>query len=98
MAAAVKNPMEFGFVPAGTVQSLRDLGNWKVRADAIERLHQLVLDLPSGVAVIPSLDEFTGFLVRLLADPNFKISLTTLQIWDALLVKVGTHRTHAGVR
>ena len=37
----------------------------------------------------PSLDEFTGFLVRLLADPNFKISLTTLQIWDALLVKVG---------
>ena len=89
MAAAVKNPMEFGFVPAGTVQSLRDLGNWKVRADAIERLHQLVLDLPSGVAVLPSLDEFTGFLVRLLADPNFKISLTTLQIWDALLVKVG---------
>ena len=80
------------------MQSLRDLGNWKVRADAIERLHQLVLDLPSGAAVLPSLGEFAGFLVRLLADPNFKISLTTLQIWDALLVKVGADARRSSPR
>ena len=26
---------------------------------------------------------------KLLADPNFKMSLTTLQIWDVLVTKVG---------
>ena len=91
MAAAVSHPSdEFGFVPHATVASLRDLGNWKVRADAIQSLHKLVLDLPRGAPrVLPSLGEFAGFLNTLLADPNFKISLTTLQIWDALLAKVG---------
>ena len=82
--------IEFGFVPSKTVSALKDLGNWKVRADAIESLHRLVLNLPDGGrAALPSLHAFVGFLNRLLADPNFKISLTTLQIWTALLEKVG---------
>ena len=86
---AVMPPLEFGFVPEGTITALCDLGNWKVRADAIEKLHRLVLDLPDGAPVLPTLPEFVGFLNKLLADPNFKISLTTLQIWDALVGKVG---------
>jgi len=34
--------LEFGFVPAAVITALCDLGNWKVRADAIETLHRLV--------------------------------------------------------
>ena len=89
MTAAVISREEFGFVPAVTVTSLRDLGNWKSRADAIEHLRRLVDELPDAKKVLPSLDAFAGFLNKLLDDPNFKISLTTLQIWDALLGKVG---------
>jgi hypothetical protein len=90
-AAVLVSRVEFGFVPSGTVSSLRDLGNWKSRADAIEHLRRLVTDLPNANAVLPSLHAFAVFLNTLLEDPNFKISLTTLQIWDALLVKVGAH-------
>ena len=89
MTAAVLIREEFGFVPAVTVTSLRDLGNWKSRADAIEHLRRLVDELPDAKKVLPSLAAFAGFLNKLLDDPNFKISLTTLQIWDALLGKVG---------
>ena len=32
------NPLEFGFVPEGTITALCDLGNWKVLADAIEKI------------------------------------------------------------
>ena len=41
MTAAVISREEFGFVPAVTVTSLRDLGNWKSCADAIEHLRRL---------------------------------------------------------
>lgn len=88
-AAVMTNRVEFGFVPSVTVTSLRDLGNWKSRADAIEHLRRLVDDLADVTSVLPSLTDFAGFLKNLLEDPNFKISLTTLQIWDALLEKVG---------
>ena len=74
MAAATGAPLlEFGFVPEGTITALCDLGNWKVRADAIEALHRLTQDLPDGTAVLPTLPEFVGFLNKLLADPNFKV-------------------------
>ena len=78
MAAAVISREEFGFVPAVTVTSLRDLGNWKSRADAIEHLRRLVDELPDAKKVLPSLDAFAGFLNKLLDDPNFTISLTAL--------------------
>lgn len=34
--------MEFGFVPNRVVRELGEIGNWKVRADAIETLQRLV--------------------------------------------------------
>jgi len=90
MAAVMSGAMEFGFVPSETVSALHDLGNWKVRADAIERLSACVSDLaPGGRAALPRINEFVAFLNKLLGDPNFKISLTTLQIWETLLQKLG---------
>jgi hypothetical protein len=35
-------PLEFGFVPGQIVRDLGEIGNWKVRADAIETLQRLV--------------------------------------------------------
>ena len=90
MVAVMSGAMEFGFVPSETVSALHDLGNWKVRADAIERLSACVSDLaPGGRAALPRINEFVAFLNKLLGDPNFKISLTTLQIWETLLEKLG---------
>ena len=90
MAAVMSGAMEFGFVPSETVSALHDLGNWKVRADAIERLSACVSDLaPGGRAALPRINDFVAFLNKLLGDPNFKISLTTLQIWETLLEKLG---------
>ena len=90
MVAVMSGAMEFGFVPSETVSALHDLGNWKVRADAIERLSACVSDLaPGGRAALPRINDFVAFLNKLLGDPNFKISLTTLQIWETLLEKLG---------
>ena len=88
--AVMNGGTEFGFVPSETVSALHDLGNWKVRAEAIERLGACVSGLaPGGRAALPRIDEFVAFLNKLLGDPNFKISLTTLQIWETLLEKLG---------
>ena len=88
--AVMNSGTEFGFVPSETVSALHDLGNWKVRAEAIERLGACVSGLaPGGRAALPRIDEFVAFLNKLLGDPNFKISLTTLQIWETLLEKLG---------
>ena len=51
--------LEFGFVPAAVITALCDLGNWKVRADAIETLHRLVQVRPGGYST--SLYRTTAF-------------------------------------
>lgn len=89
--------LEFGFIPRRVIEDLRDVGNWRVRADAIESLKSLVTDalgpsslpLPSALAGGPALSGLTDFLVRLLEDPNFKISLTSMQILSEVVKRVG---------
>ena len=61
--AVMNGGTEFGFVPSETVSALHDLGNWKVRAEAIERLGACVSGLaPGGRAALPRIDEFVAFL------------------------------------
>eukprot|EP00232_Nephroselmis_pyriformis_P009083 CAMPEP_0182896514 /NCGR_PEP_ID=MMETSP0034_2-20130328/26317_1 /TAXON_ID=156128 /ORGANISM="Nephroselmis pyriformis, Strain CCMP717" /LENGTH=435 /DNA_ID=CAMNT_0025030385 /DNA_START=326 /DNA_END=1630 /DNA_ORIENTATION=+ len=85
----VDGPVEYGFVSQQVVYDLQDIGNWKVRADAIETLQGLVEDLQDTRTVMASLPEFVRFLTTLLSDPNFKISLTTTQIFGVLVGKIG---------
>jgi len=82
--------MEFGFVPRKVVQDLQDIGNWKVRADAVELLQFSVSQLSKTDVprMRPRLPELMRFLGKLLTDPNFKISLTTLQVLSALVDKL----------
>ena len=92
-AAAPGGGLAFGFVEASVVANLRDIGNWKVRADAIENLQGAVACLYDVTPVMPHLADFVAFLRGLLADNNFKISLTTLQVFSDLVEKIGVALT-----
>jgi hypothetical protein len=63
---------------------------FQIRADAIENLQAVVRDLRrSDVSKVqPFLPDFVRFINKLLADPNFKISLTALQILGTFVDKV----------
>ena len=59
------------------------------RATAIDQLHKALRDVPSKGSLLPSLPAFVGFLLSLVEDPNFKISVSGLQILAELSGKVG---------
>lgn len=56
---------------------------------AIDGLHAAVAGVSDRLQLLPTLSRFVHFLMMLLADPNFKISLSTMQILDAVVHKVG---------
>ncbi|GMH44231.1 hypothetical protein BSKO_12165 [Bryopsis sp. KO-2023] len=88
----------FGFVPRQVVTDLKDIGNWKVRACAIDALHKSLLDVSHKKSILDSLPNFLSFLMTLVADPNFKISLSSMQIIGDLVLKVGKYvEQHIGV-
>ncbi|KXZ45846.1 hypothetical protein GPECTOR_50g640 [Gonium pectorale] len=82
-------PEAFGFVPAGVVADLQDIGNWKSRATAIDVLHKCLKDVAKPALLVPSLGDFVKFLVGLIADPNFKIAISSMSILGDLAAKVG---------
>ena len=76
---------------------LHEVGNWQVRAQAIAELQQLIgrLTAEQHAAVVPHVDKLATFLMGLLDDSNFKISLTSLQIISDMLEP---HRFQAQMR
>lgn len=82
--------LEFSCVPYQVVKDLQDIGNWKARASAVEVLHEAVLGVKDKLILLPTLFKFFKFLTTLVADPNFKISLSTMRILQDLLNKLGT--------
>lgn len=88
--------LEFGFIPRRVIDDLHDIGNWRVRADAIEALKSLVSSaigphssVSASFLTGSNLSGLTDFLLRLLEDPNFKISLTSMQILADVVKRVG---------
>ncbi|KAG1676614.1 hypothetical protein FOA52_008743 [Chlamydomonas sp. UWO 241] len=79
----------YGFVPRAVLADLQDIGNWRSRADGIDRLHKALLDVRSPAVLLPQLPQFVVFLGSLVQDPNFKIALSSLQILGELVTKVG---------
>ena len=74
-------------MPAAAVHALlEEVGNFRARAAAVEALHAAVLDrgVDAG-AVLPSLSAFLAFLLRLVADPNFKIAISAMTILEDLV-------------
>ncbi len=89
---------EFGWVPAEVVHALlEEVGNFRARAAAIELLHAAVLDVPAlpggTAAVLPTLSAFLAFLLRLLADANFKIAISAMTILEDLVAQLGADLT-----
>ncbi|KAG2502218.1 hypothetical protein HYH03_000704 [Edaphochlamys debaryana] len=79
----------FGFVPASIVADLQDVGNWKSRANAIDSLQKCLKDVAKPATLASSLSDFVRFLVGLVADPNFKIAISSMAILGDLAAKVG---------
>ena len=82
--------LEFGFVERQLVADLRDIGRWKVRAEAMEQLHQRVVSLSSVGRLLPALPDFVAFLQTLLgSDQNATIRLQTTYVVGDLVEKLG---------
>ena len=59
------------------------------RASAIENLHKALKDVQDTSALLPSLPRFVNFIMTLVADPNFKIAISSMQILGDLIQKAG---------
>ncbi|KAL4421548.1 hypothetical protein ABPG75_010839 [Micractinium tetrahymenae] len=88
---ALPQALEFGWVPAEVVRALlEEVGNFRARAGAIELLHAAVLDAAREPgAVLPTLSAFLDFLLRLVADANFKIAISAMTILEDLVGLLG---------
>lgn len=65
-------------VPQDISSALRDIGQWRARAEAMDRLQQHV----RAMALIPQKDVPTlvAFILSLVKDPNFKISISAMNL------------------
>ena len=70
----------FGIIPDYIIKELGPTANWKERSSAIEDLKEIINN-PGNVAKLEMyFSSFFKFIVRLLNDTNFKVSMATLQI------------------
>ena len=83
----------YGLISSPTMSQLQDQGSWKARASAIENVLATVTDMSEADVhlVRPHIPELFKFLATMLNDANFKISITTLHILEALVQKLGPH-------
>lgn len=80
--------VEFGFVPPPTMKKLRDRTEWRKRVEGVSELAGLIDRLEDTRIVSPHLSSLVNFLLPLLDDTNFKVTLITLDIVDRLITKV----------
>lgn len=61
--------------------------DWKTRVEALEHMKIIIREMQDFCERISDMDEFMIFLSRLLEDPNFKIVIQTLSVYDLLIDK-----------
>ena len=62
---------------ASVAVAMRALHTLQSRASAVDSLHKALRDVPNKSQIIPGLPRFASFLVALVADPNFKIAISS---------------------
>ncbi|KAL0024777.1 hypothetical protein WJX79_006104 [Trebouxia sp. C0005] len=80
--------MEFGFVSSQVVKELEEIGNWKARSAAVDKLYSALQRVQDKDVLLPTLSKLLRFLSILGEDANFKISLSTMQILADLALKL----------
>lgn len=80
-------PVGFGFIPERIINELSPTANWKQRAGAIEELEEILRNERNLSLLKHNLPSFFLFLVGLLNDSNYKVSVTTLQIISKKTIK-----------
>ncbi|XP_041132072.1 TOG array regulator of axonemal microtubules protein 1-like isoform X2 [Polyodon spathula] len=83
--------MKYGIVPLDLHSRLLDLKDYKARTHAVEELKSVVSH--TDLSSVPSANVLglIGFLCSLLDDSNFKVTHSTLEILNLLVVKLGRH-------
>ncbi|XP_078671438.1 TOG array regulator of axonemal microtubules protein 1-like isoform X3 [Branchiostoma floridae x Branchiostoma belcheri] len=81
-------PYEFGIIPSHVMQQLVDQDDWRIRAQGIEQLKNIMASLRDATPLLPQLLPFISFLCNLLDDVNFKITTVTLEIFGLLVDKL----------
>lgn len=76
-------PLEFGFVPGQIVRDLGEIGNWKVRADAIETLQRLV-----GSIRCAPVETIVGVTLNAGSSPCLRLELAIQKHLRSLLLTV----------
>ncbi|XP_078314786.1 TOG array regulator of axonemal microtubules protein 1-like isoform X3 [Crassostrea virginica] len=88
---------EFGIIPSHVMKQITDQENFKLRAQGVEELKNLIKDLQSNDVtsnLMPHMMPFISFLSNLLDDSNFKITTVTLEILNILVEKLGQNVKH----
>jgi hypothetical protein len=81
-------PLEFGLIPMTLVARLQDK-DWEVKTAAIEQFRSLAHQIERVKGILPHLGDLIRFLIQMMSDSNLKITLTTIEILEQLVVKVG---------
>ncbi|XP_070179404.1 TOG array regulator of axonemal microtubules protein 1-like isoform X2 [Littorina saxatilis] len=86
--------LEFGIIPTHIMSRINDQKDFKTRAQAVEDLKGVILELSSpeiNQKLTPHMMPFLSFLSSLLDDSNFKIITVTLEILYSVVERLGTH-------
>ena len=88
----VANFCVFGIVPHSIMAHINNKKDFKARAQAVEDLREVVMNLPPSKIIsnlLPYMLPFLHFLTSLLDDSNFKILTVTLEIFFCIVEHLG---------
>ena len=86
------NGLMFGFIPQNILCMLEDQINWKNRAEAMEEIENLFFRITDLQRIEPHISVFCKYLLCLVDDKNFKISLSSLNLLNRILSLDGISR------
>lgn len=86
------NGLMFGFIPSNILCMLEDQTNWKNRAEAMEEIENLFFRITDLQRIEPHISVFCKYLLCLVDDKNFKISLSSLNLLNRILSLDGISR------
>lgn len=86
--SGMPEPMEFGVIPISLMPKLKDK-DYEVRAAAVDEFRSLAHQIDRVKGLLPHLGGLIRFLIQMMSDSNLKITLTTVEILEQLVIKVG---------